>query len=659
MVVQRSVRMLRAICSSLLPMAAFAYGRTTPGFNHKAHTPLAGPTQTVRSMDAGFAKPKPRGSAGESSGTHSHDTVTRLNFSTHLALERDINVSTDNPFFEDGVPYYKDMPGQLLQQIRAAGCAHAWRRQRHRTSPIDRKCTAMVRDFIFGAPGALLGFMYATLDAPGGFGYLYDVNPKGYATTVTEDLVVEDSSGARRVDLSSVSSYTGAAPLMLYPDINATYDEIFNATSVEVKGAVSSSPVGLDFPERRVIDMPPFIVHQAGAWSLEYAGGGANASNAANEKAFKHCAELWLYIGHHSKQGDTTDQLLKSNGGLLIHGMHGATWALVVVHMERDHPTPTTALWDLVNPACGAAQSVDFSLYVSCVHGLGHTLTFYFSSGRASVAESVGVCAHAAPDSRLVSSCADGFYHEMERAGIFLEPSLGQHYLPAGARLPCDHEGPHPFLFECFAHLKNSAIKDRGSFARDGDPWATSTTLSDGRTLTSLSAAGQQIWRDCVAFCADETSYPHFTQRTACITAFAEWFDVQLIYVLTNPRTQLWDAASFAMPAGAPRLQPSGPDDVSPPKLLGTMVSTSVNRSVEEEALGPYVHREDLPALLCEAASTSFWAWLPCSQTSNTVCSPLTWLLQCLHPRAQMMPTHDAHAPFPAPSGATPRHSTV
>jgi hypothetical protein len=238
--------MLRAVCASLLPVAALSQARTIPGFHQESaqytrHADAGVHTQTVRSADAGFAKPKAdrqTDTSTSSSGTHTHNTTTLLNYS-HLALGRDITISADNPFFKDGVPYYTEMPEQLLHRIRAAGCAHAWRRQRHHTSPIDRRCTGMVRDFVFGAPGALLGFMYATLDAPGGFTYLYGVNPNGYATTVTEDLVVEDSTGARRVDLSSVSSYTGAAPLLLYPDINETYNNIFHAASVETEGAVS------------------------------------------------------------------------------------------------------------------------------------------------------------------------------------------------------------------------------------------------------------------------------------------------------------------------------------------------------------------------------------------------------------------------------------
>jgi hypothetical protein len=123
------------------------------------------------------------------------------------------------------------------------------------------------------------------------------------------------------------------------------------------------------------------------------------------------------------------------------------------------------------------------------------------------------------------------------------------------------------------------------------------------------------------------------------------------------------------MPAGAPRLQPSGPDDVAPPRLLGTLVSASNLRSVEAEAQSStdttggaeataevhsersaarsqsrFVNREDLPALLCESASASFWAWLPCSQTSNTVCSP--------------PPTGHGHGTCRLPHGPPTRHMT-
>jgi hypothetical protein len=147
----------------------------------------------------------------------------------------------------------------------------------------------------------------------------------------------------------------------------------------------------------------------------------------------------------------------------------------------------------------------------------------------------------------------------------------------------------------------------------------SSSTLSDGRILTSLTAAGQKIWRDTVAFCADVTVYPHFVQRTACITIFADWFFEQLLFETDEEDTIMyakrrWDVTSFALPTTALRIQPEREDDMPPPMLLGT--------SLGNNSLGRYVVRGDLPVVLCASASASFWAWLPCAQSSDNVAPP-------------------------------------
>ena len=290
---------------------------------------------------------------------------------------------------------------------------------------------------------------------------------------------------------------------------------------------------------------------------------------------------------------------------MFVHGLHGVQWSYLKVQMERDHPTPTAALWDSVHYACDDVKEVDFSLYVSCAHGLGHSLVFYVSSGRANVSDAVAVCAHAAPDSRVALSCADGFYHELERAAIFLDPAKGMHFLPNGVRAPCDHDGLHTFHYECFLHLKLSSSQHRKLVIKHS--WIDLSTLPDGKSLVSLTAEGKRVWRESSAFCAATSLYRSLYQQTACLTFFAQWFSEFLQD--QAPGGSLYDASGFALGAEE-RVGHTEPSGMPPPQVRGETVANS-------SADTRYVSTNDMPYLLCEQATGLFWAWLPCSTRAS------------------------------------------
>jgi hypothetical protein len=324
------------------------------------------------------------------------------------------HISTGNPFFIEGVPHFTPMPQDLLSKLRMAGCSYAWQRQRHVASPKDATCSALVRPFLISTPGALLGFCASVLFSQPSF------HPDTLRHPTMTSLLTEGADGMLTANLSSVG-WTRDAPRILSPD---SFSEVHPT---------------------------PSFVHAAGAWSLELAGGGPLRSDEANQRAFEHCVALWLYLGHYAKQSEGLDGskfgvwrnlLTRGSRVQLLHAVHGTMSAYLQTQMKRMHSRPTVALWDEVccyarTPAarcgrcraanainavssslqvdrvCSSAKSLDFALYVSCAHALGHALTLYVSSRRASVSEAVAICAHRAPDGRLALGCADGFYSEM------------------------------------------------------------------------------------------------------------------------------------------------------------------------------------------------------------------------------------------------------
>jgi hypothetical protein len=127
----------------------------------------------------------------------------------NATLARDVSISADNPFFVNGSLILPEVPQSLIHSLLTANCTRAWRRQQHKTSALDRQCNQMVRSFLFGTPGSVMGLYDAVMN--------YRVPKAGqhsqsdfyrqwgresgktplYTTVVTEDLVVESAAGVQ------------------------------------------------------------------------------------------------------------------------------------------------------------------------------------------------------------------------------------------------------------------------------------------------------------------------------------------------------------------------------------------------------------------------------------------------------------------------------
>jgi hypothetical protein len=512
-----------------------------------------------------------------------------------VRLDLDMPVSPDNPFFENGRPYYVDMPDALCTQLYNAGCTYAWRRITHRDSVLDAKCNNILNPFLHSSPGALLGFLYGVLLNNGSAFINGPVAYNKYGTVVSASLLTDngEGTGTYKADLSSLN-YTRNAPRILDPVPRQPLSYLYDRMHVALHPA-------------------PFFEHTAGKWSFELAGGGTSASQAANARAFKWSAELWLYLGHHSKQADLSHPFLVNNDILNIHGLHGAMYGWLKVAMTRNYPKPTVALWDEIHTVCQHAIAVDFALYVSCAHGLGHSMAFYVSSRRATVSQAVAVCAHKAPDSRLVLLCADGFFHELERAALFLDPALHMHFMPAGRRAPCDHNGTHNFVFQCFLHIRNQVMYNReGERPALRALWVENTTLADGRLLFSLTTAGQGVWRDLIAFCAETRLYPTWRQQAACVMAFVPWLEAVMKDGTNGLNDVLFDTRTLLLESSVKAGYMS--EAVPAPRVRGE--SSQTGSLIESDVLSepaPHVSKADLLYAMCERASANYWTYLPCA----------------------------------------------
>lgn len=190
-------------------------------------------------------------------------------------LIADIPISQDNPFFsvEEGAPYLTELPAAVHDALMDAGCTFAWRRQQHKTSsPLDAACTAIVRPFLFSSPGALLGTLDGLVNSET---FLEDAQRLPHAFVTTADVINFDGGAANAsLNLSSLG-WSDPSPPILEPLAGYTLEDMY-ALSAKGGGA----------PEA-------FIVHVAGVWSFDIAGGSHNATDEANLVAWRHCVELW------------------------------------------------------------------------------------------------------------------------------------------------------------------------------------------------------------------------------------------------------------------------------------------------------------------------------------------------------------------------------
>lgn len=225
-----------------------------------------------------------------------------------LASIDDVPISKGNPFFDDqSLPLHTPVPPNLFSQLMNAGCDKAWRRQQHSTTSLDDACTAMLKPFILSSPGSILGVYNAFITAseacllnvahceilPSAICIYEECGAVPYAFMTSEKLLKFDTPEHGYVDLSS-TTWATLPPPIFDPAPGASLD---NLRVMSAKGAKAPQA---------------FIAHALGVWAYAVAGGGANSTVAANELAFKHSMEYFLFLGHHAKQNDKAEAVFQS-----------------------------------------------------------------------------------------------------------------------------------------------------------------------------------------------------------------------------------------------------------------------------------------------------------------------------------------------------------
>ena len=494
----------------------------------------------------------------------------------------EVPFSTDNPFFDHTAqkPYFEPLPDTLLQALGAADCKWAWKRQQHVTSTLDTACTEILRPWIEATPGALLGALDAITITEG-----FLINPHPYALLTKPDMLSWTGPRSAEVNLTKVG-WKEAAPAIFAPQPLQSEQELHDDM---VQGGKA--------PEA-------YVAHGFAAWAFKLAGGSATASDEDVFTAFKHAVELYTWMGHHAKQQDDSHRIYTDEwaGKTLIHGAHGASYAYYSIQMDRKYPSPSTdveGMWADLKAVCGPAGEVDYSLYVSCAHGLGHALSFYVSGYRASAAEAVQVCAHAAPDGRVAASCGDGFFHEFERANIWYDDALGQNFMPYGVKAPCDDVALQPFIYGCMYHVFIPSTSERSPV---GGAWVEKFQ-KDGLPMAKLNAEGARQWRALAGFCGKE-NYASSQQQASCAATFVSYFYTNLKAASIGHN---WLAESLLL---EPSVRRAGKADSLPHPRL----------AVSQSASGmPYYPADDLQLALCEAITDSYWAWMICAKDGVSV----------------------------------------
>ena len=484
--------------------------------------------------------------------------------------------SPDNPFFDHvvGKPYFEALPNGLFQALGAAHCKWAWKRQQHLTSELDTSCTEILRPWIEATPGGLLGALDAITITEG-----FLVNPHPYALLTKPDMLSWTGPRSADVNLTKVG-WQEAVPAIFAPQPLQSEPELHDDM---IQGGKA--------PEA-------YVAHGFAAWAFKLAGGSATASDEAVFRAFKHTVELYTWMGHHAKQHDDSHRIYTDHwaGKTLIHGSHGAAYAYYSIQMDRKYPSPSTdveGMWADLKAVCGPAGEVDYALYISCAHGLGHALSFYVSSYRASAAEAVQVCAHAAPDGRVAASCGDGFFHEFERANLWYDDALGQNFMPWGVRAPCDDVALQPFIYGCMYHVFIPSTSERSPV---GAAWVE-TFEKDGLRMAKLNAEGARQWRALAGFCGKE-NYASSQQQASCAATFVSYFYTNLHAASVGAS---WLAESLLL---EPCLRRAGKADGLPHPRL----------AVSQSASGmPYYPGKSLKLALCEAITDSYWSWMICA----------------------------------------------
>lgn len=469
-------------------------------------------------------------------------------------------VTPGNPFFRTSHDHLdvwvQTPPPEILQLLHDTGCKWAWRRQSHEESALDKACTDIVLPFIKSHPGATLGLLRAvvTTEVVGSLDGVYNWREE-IAILTAEEFMHSDGAGNVKVDLSTLG-WEGDVPPPMEPI------QGFNLTELELMTSRGGNAL-------------PYVFHMAGKWSMHSVGAMSDelTSTERLQKA-RYAAEMWTTLGqHYFEQDPALEQLRLYSGALaastnpgvdeypdkfgqslLQHGVHGVHWTIVEAFYERNvtwggssFAKPSPGVWKLNDYLCNGTESLNPSVYQLCTHGVGHTLTWYVSSLRGTIQETLDVCTqHPTSGVALVNECFEGFYHEMENANLWRMPELGQRFLPIGINAPCDNAPvaeneligrKFDTSFACFGEVAATGKTYFAVHRWAPEEWfeiiwldreVGQTGWADQKRAVKLTDEGVRAWKSSVlSFCAG-SPYPGYNDvgTASCIAAMVDWIEL-------------------------------------------------------------------------------------------------------------------------------------
>jgi len=554
----------------------------------------------------------------------------------------DVAITKGNPFFNEAGDPYVDYPTEeLVNSLKNHGCKWAWRRQQHEEDIITETCNELTAEFRQSGPGSSLGLL-AVLFGEGIFTSVdgvYEVHED--VPIITDiDLLQQHDDGGVTANLSSLG-WGLSTPPMVQPVPGYSIAEL----------QVLSDRGGNGIP---------YAPHTTGDWAFEvalsYVDSNSELSSNTTAGAFlaaKWAVELWLRLGHHFWQGDRSLDILCLGGNctdpdafmnewgkaLLIHGVHAGTWSIVRHQMDLGfYQKPTVEMWEVVNYLCNGTEELDYALFSSCAHGLGHTLSWFVSNQYSTIAEAVAVCSEQVPvlDRRALQECQNGIYHELERGGVWRAEELGQRFMPTGVAAPCDHEEVTTISSSMFACFGNLAATGKAVFPvhrLTPKSWFEVEEVEGVRAMR-LTAEGTLGWRDTLAFCS-AAPYPGYTadHTAGCVAAFHDWIGTSLSFLVADLQeagdtelttyVRFYDDPHVAAYEGLPPLtNPTA--GVHPAVAASEMPAVPRLKSPlggEWSSVGALFDITTVDLALCEKASVElgFWVYAWCTHTSSLV----------------------------------------
>jgi len=134
--------------------------------------------------------------------------------------------------------------------------------------------------------------------------------------------------------------------------------------------------------------------------SIAVSSGAAEDSYNVSLLAVRYTAEMFADIASFSKQGNCIFRCQQ----LIIHPVHAAIWlharrfgAMLRARAAAGGPSLGVQLWTEIPAICDFLKETDISLYLTCSHGLGHSLAFLVADGIVTATEALDICSLASP----------------------------------------------------------------------------------------------------------------------------------------------------------------------------------------------------------------------------------------------------------------------